>query len=459
MTIQTCTECWELVPQATVCIHCGAPLEDGFPQQMPTADKIRDLADKKAIESSHESVTNEALRFKHGLYQRPLVFFLYDHETPEFLSECTSLTVETSTGEPWDIDGIEHLLVTDDRMLALGVRNDEDFAVHVSLADVVAVESSVGWLNKRLIFSMADGSIYTFILPELDEDETEIAATHLHGVAQQHDSTESEAYKFMDAVDEAVAASDDAQEAAEALAQQFRKNAEPTVYDQVAADAGSFEEFLVGVSEANQTRQASDPEAETSLQPATSRSRLQQLRDEVALTIAGADRRDVSEYALGSGLAFGGVAVAASLSTPIGVAALLAGGAATGAYASTHPDSIVSQINLLEMAQTTRSRTGSVGPNDAVHEVGTETMAGVTEYLQQADVAHAEWLANVDPEFIMRSARQAGTVASQSGRDIDETHARVVGGGIGLLAGGLDREQQETLQEIAQLMNEDTEEK
>jgi len=455
MTIQTCTECWELAPQATVCIHCGATLEDGFSRQMPTADKIRDLANDKAIQSSHENVTFAALRSKHAVYHRPLVFFLYDTETPEFLCECTSLTVETSTGESWDIDDIEHLLVTDDRMLVLGVRDDEDFAVHVSLADVVAVESSVGWLNKRLTFSMADESSYTVTLAGLDGDETEIAATHLHGIAQQHDSTESEAYKFLDAVDEAVAGSDDAQEVAETLAQQFRKKAEPTVYDQVAADAESFEEFLVGVSEANQTRQASDPEVETSLQPATSRTRLQQLRDEVALTISGADRRDVSEYALGSGLTFGSVAVAASLSTPIGVAALLAGGAATGAYASTHPDSIVSQINPLELAQMTRSRTGSVGPDDAVHDVGTETMAGVTEYLQQADVAHAEWLANVDPEFIMRSARQAGTVASQSGRDIDETHARVVGGGIGLLAGGLDREQQETLQEIAQLMNKD----
>ena len=182
--------------------------------------------------------------------------------------------------------------------------------------------------------------------------------------------------------------------------------------------------------------------------------RLSNLRRQVAYTAQNADPAEAGKYALGAGILLGTYAVSAPISTPLGLAAIAAGGAATGAYASTHPGSLAARIDPIALAIDAKTAGRRWKKNPAPGRAGVGMALGAIDHLEEEVVPpeYAHWVANADYDSIMRGAEMARRAAEGSQGSTHPEHAAALGGGFGLLYGYLD---DETRADLEELLDED----
>ncbi|MBV0922832.1 hypothetical protein KTS45_01340 [Halomicroarcula limicola] len=400
-----------------------------------------------ATNARHESVSFHNLRSKHESYDRPLGGYLRRSERPEFICEVKKCTVETADSS-WNISaGIldsGHLLITDERVLAVFPRDEESQLVEVPFVETVGVDSSSSWRSDKLVVTDLQGYQYEFAL-DTDRESFETAARIAGDLNESVDSEESSAAKFHDEIDAEIADADDAESALYAVAALFGKRSEETHFDQAVAESDSMADLgrqiaampgigdsQPGISESESTTQLAKPSVDVA-----------GLRQRLARTASNADPKDVGKYSLGAVLGFGTAAVSAPFSTTAGIAALLAGGAATGAYASANPRSLAARIEPLQLAVNAKDRSSQLASTPGAGSHGAGATLGMAEYLSQMDhgeldEAYAKWLSEVDIEAVIEGQKMATRYANQTGEFDDPQQAGLLGGAAGLAYGYAD---------------------
>jgi hypothetical protein len=185
--------------------------------------------------------------------------------------------------------------------------------------------------------------------------------------------------------------------------------------------------------------------------------RLADVQRRVTHTLRNADPGEVAKYSLAAGVGFGAYAVSAPFSTTAGLALLAAGGAATGAYASSHPNSLAARIDPVELALNARARGKQWSASAGAKREGTGAALGTLEYLAPRAVpgAYAHWVANADFDSVMEGSDAALRAADESGEWYSPRGAAALGGGAGLLYSYLDEERRDELRDLEEVLDAD----
>ena len=463
MTVTPCSACGETVPNARHCVNCGTVRSDaGIPTEPAYQDSLTERLSERATAASHESVSFDILRSRHGKYDRPLGGYLFPEEQPEAVFRLDKTIVETYAESTWPVkSGIMksgHLVVSGDRLISITPDGEVAQVLPVPLRDVVAVSTRSTWRDSVLVVDLAEGISYSYYLGGLSDDELEAVQTLVEELGRDQSSAESRAARFVQDADDVIAESETAESALRAVADLFAERDERTVFDQTVAEAESIRELFTALSTSPAVASTgSEIQADTTgdVSLPVRKHRFSDLRRRAVYTAQNADPTEVGKYALGAGLALGTYAVTAPISTPVGLAAIAAGGAATGAYASTHPDSLAARIDPIPLAINART-TGqrwkqSSAPGGAGIGIALSALSHL-EAEQAVPPEYAHWIANADYGSIIRGAEMARRAAEQSPGSTHPDHAAVLGGGFGLMYGYLD---DETRGDLEELLDED----
>lgn len=183
---------------------------------------------------------------------------------------------------------------------------------------------------------------------------------------------------------------------------------------------------------------------------------------EVRDTVREADPEETALWGLGAGLAIANPAIAASYSTYVLLSAGVVGGAAIGAYASSHEESVFNEVDPLTMARIANSgasRGRRLGRDGAV--LGAAT--GVGSYLARhlTPEAYAQWVADADAGRILRGAvmgaeharRNVSETVDGRAPGLDRAGGALLGGTLGLLYGYVEDSESEA--SLRELLDED----
>ncbi|QCC51437.1 hypothetical protein [Halapricum salinum] len=401
-----------------------------------------------ALDAQHDTVSFDTLRSKHESYDRPLGSYLKPDEKPEIICDVKKCIIEGVDGTSWKISAgmfdSGHLVVTDERVVAIFPRDEQPQLIDISFTDSTSVSESSNWRSDELRIEDVQGYRYEFVL-STEQDTFDAVTDITHNLSDSIDSEASSAVKFLDQIDAEVAAADDAESALYAIAELFADRSETTRFDQAVAEADSLDELqqqmaaIPGIEKS--TTKVSESQSRSLV--ATPEVDVTGLRQRVTQTARGADPKDVGKYSLGAVLGFGTAAVSAPISTTVGVAALLAGGAATGAYASTNPNSLPAKIDPLSLAMDAKRRGSKLDSTPGAGGHGTGAALGTLEYLSRqdhdsVDEAYAKWLSELDIESVMEGHRVAARYAEQTGELHDPSRASILGGAAGAAYGYTD---------------------
>lgn len=462
MPTALCEECDASVPEAELCLSCGTPLAvDCIPSDEGYKHGFSNRLSDQALAADHESVSFDTLRSTHETYDRPLGGYLYPDEQPEAVLPFSKVAIDSPSETSWTAKtGLftqGHLLVTDARLVAVIPRDDGDQIVPLHFRETTAVESRAKLLNSGFSVTLADKSTYTYSLDDVGDEPLEEAVTMVQELSDAHDTAESRAGRFIQDVDAVIAESETAEDALREVADLFAARDEETHFDAVVAEATSVDELLVALSLSSAAGAAppapaedADTDGAAPNYPPTRRPQLSNLKQHVKYTAQNADPADVAKYSLAAGVGFGVYAVSAPFSTTLGLAALAAGGAATGAYASAHPDSLAARIDPVALALNANTRGRQMKAAPGPTGLGAGTALGAIEYLgsEAASEEYAQWVANADFDSMMEGARLAAKAAEQSPAFENPNHAAALGGGMGLMYGYLDEPQQRDIEEL-----------
>jgi len=444
-----CEECEETIPRARFCPECESPTMLGLLPQPDSDGPIRSQWYSDAtLNANHESVSFDKLRSKHDSYKRPLGAYIDEDEQPEAICKVKKCTIEGVDGSSWKISaGVlnsGHLIVTDKRVIGLFPRKEGPQIIAVQFTDIVGVDGSSNWRSNKLKIEDLEGYQYTFSL-DVDEETFETLTELVRELNEEVDSEDSSAAKFLNQIDNEIASAEDAETALRAVADVFENRSEKTHFDQAIAEANSIGELVDGMTAigglGTHKPEPTQSGSETSLvKPTVSLASLQR---RISETARSADPKDVGKYSLGAVLGFSTAAVSAPISTPVGIAALLAGGAATGAYASTHPNSMAARIDPLQLAMSAKNRGSQINSNSTAGGHATGAALGTAEYLGQMDhndidEAYAKWLSQVDIDSIIDGQKTAARHARRSDELGDPKQASILGGAAGLAYGYTD---------------------
>ncbi|SFL14898.1 hypothetical protein SAMN04487950_2727 [Halogranum rubrum] len=434
MTTTLCDACGEVVPTARHCEACREPLQtDVVP---PFDDYRRDFTARMsdaALDADHDSVSFEALRSRHDSYERPLGGYLVEGEQPEIVCELSSAHVADDGSYDFELDTgflkSGHLVVTSERLVTVLPGSGEPQVFEVGMTDVVGVETDSKLLGASLVVSLASGFTVTY---DVDADDTLLTelADAVRRVEARHDSTESRAAKFVQAVDDEVEAADDAETVLRNVADLFAARDEVSYVDHAVADADSVDELLDAIGDARRggDDERGDDTDDSSTLPVTDRDadrgRLTlpkrptpgSIRTRVTGTLKDADPREVGKYTMAATLGLGAYAISAPFSTTAGLAALAAGGTATGLYASANPESVVGQVDPMMLVTTMNQRGRHVHNSPIAGSANVGRTLGVAEYLGglEYDSAYAQWLVEADIDSVVDAAEVAQRRAEQN---------------------------------------------
>lgn len=454
MSTQECPTCREIGPVARYCVNCGESVNrDILPRGSEYLDGFSERVREMTTSADHYTVTQAALRSHPSEHDRPLGGYLHLDEQPKALLQLDKVVVDSFGKNLWTVKtGFRrsgYFLPTEKRLLAIVPDAQKSQVIAVPLSEIATVSIESGWRNAMLSVELNDASTYLYHLGELAEKELEFIRDLIRESFEGSNSTESTIRELRRKMDATIATSDSAEDALRSVADLFAETDEVTVYDQHVSDADSAEELFQAFAAAPNVT-ARTEEREEQLLPAMHTSTPTTLRERIASTAQNVDPDDVGRYTIGASILLGKAVVGASISTPIGLTALVAGGAVTGAYASTHPDSTVAQIDPIAFAINARTfgRVWRGSPMPGGH--GTGAIFGAIKQLENEDIPpeYAEWVANVDFEHITRGAELAVRWAERSTEFDNPTQAAVFGGSIGLAYGFLDIETQDSLEEL-----------
>jgi hypothetical protein len=369
-----------------------------------------------ALDATHNSVTFEALRVEHDKYDRPLGGYLFASEQPEAI--CDLYWAEVSDDADYSSrlspgffkDG--HLIITDERVIAVTPRKGDSQVFAIRMADIVDSEGASKWLGGSLMIPLADGFTVQYEL-DAGEELLEELTSVVESLERQHDSAESRAAKFIQAIDDEVTTASDAEAVLRNVADLFAERDELTQFDHAVANADSLDDLLVSIASSEVIHNPNDdsvPDKKGGEVPAAEEQASKvPLRVRANETIKNAEPQEVATYTLGATLGLGLYAISAPFSTTAGLAALAAGGTATGLYASANPESLVAQINPLALAMNMNQRGHAVQQSSMAGSANLGRALGAIEYLgnQNYDTAYAKWLAEADIDAVMRAAEMA----------------------------------------------------
>jgi hypothetical protein len=259
---------------------------------------------------------------------------------------------------------------------------------------------------------LADGFTVQYEL-DAGEELLEELTSVVESLERQHDSAESRAAKFIQAIDDEVTTASDAEAVLRNVADLFAERDELTQFDHAVANADSLDDLLVSIASSEVIHNPNDdsvPDKKGGEVPAAEEQASKvPLRVRANETIKNAEPQEVATYTLGATLGLGLYAISAPFSTTAGLAALAAGGTATGLYASANPESLVAQINPLALAMNMNQRGHAVQQSSMAGSANLGRALGAIEYLgnQNYDTAYAKWLAEADIDAVMRAAEMA----------------------------------------------------
>lgn len=445
MSTVICGACDETVPAARLCTECNEVLNDDI---VPSVEEYKsDFTTRMsdvALDAAHDSITFDALRSEYDKYDRPLGGYLFPSEQPEAVCELHWSEVSDDADYSSKIssglfnDG--HLLITEERVIAI-LPGEEDAQVFATgMADIIDSGKSSSWRKSLLRLSLADG--FT-VRHEVDVDGDVLNSLNgiLRVLADQYDSAESQAAKFINAVDDEVSTASDAETVLRNVADLFEERDELTQFDHAVANADSLDELLValaasgvvGESAGDSTPDNGEEDVVTMEDHAPKMS----LRVRASETIKNAEPEEVAKYTLAAALGGGAYAISAPFSTTLGLAALAAGGTATGLYASANPESIVARIDPMVLAMNMTQRGQAVEQSSMAGSKNTGMALGALEYLGSVDydTEYAKWLAEADFDTVIRGAELAQQHAEDNPALGTPREASMLGGLGGLAYG------------------------
>lgn len=444
-----CDECENTVPAVRYCPDCNSPAmvdivpEGGFEDQ-----DLSQRFSQLAAEPTHESVSFDSLRSKHDSYLRPLGSYLQEDEQPEAITSVKKCVIESIDGSSWKISagilGSGHTIITDERVLSLFPRDKEPQVVAVQFTDIVAVEAGSSWRSNKLVIEDFEGYQYEFTIAD-EQEKFESLTEIVQELNETVDTQNSIATKFLDKIDSEIEASENGESVLYGIAELFEQRSEKTRFDYAVAEASSLDELTENMAAASGfttvNEEESNSESSTTLAAPTLSGGT--LRQRISETARNADPKDVGKYSLGAIVGFGGAAMTAPFSTTAGIAALLAGGAATGVYASGNPDSIAGRIEPLELAMSAKTRGSQINSSPATAGHGTGAALGMAEYLSEMnheglDEDYAKWVSELDIDSIIEGQEMAAQRARESSEFHDPDQARILGGAVGLASGYAD---------------------
>lgn len=455
MASRHCRKCGKNIPAVRDCPDCNRRDRDLVPPITHDSEALTTRLSELAGDAEHESITFDALRSTHGQYYRPLGDFLTESESPVRLFRSSGAIIE-GVDDTWKITaGIRksgHLLLTDERLFIVLPENEpNDQVVTIDYGCITSVDLESTLRKDRICLETSEGFFYRINVSGATEDELLNNLEIIREYAPGLKAAKSRAAKFIQEVDSAVAENETAEDLLRAVAGLFADRDEVTEFDSTVANADSLNELfdeLEGVPEIGS--ESTSPESPLPQRLTSANPRLGGLPHGVSYTVKNADPAEVGKYTLAAGIGFGAYAVTAPFSTVAGLAALAAGGAATGAYASSHPNSLAARIDPITLATRARVRGEEWRKSDAPGEGGAGAAIGALEYLSNEDLSseYAHWLTNLDIEQVQRGAELA---AREANRREDIHHpmaATAIGAGIGGAYGYMGDNQLEEIQGI-----------
>jgi hypothetical protein len=379
---------------------------------------------------------------EHDKYDRPLGGYLFALEQPKAICELhwaeLSNDADYSSRISAGVFKDGHLVITDGRVIAITPGEDESQVFAIRMADIVDSDGASKWLGGSLTIPLADGFTVQYEL-DADEELLEELSNLVESLAKQHDSAESRAAKFIQAIDDEVATASDAEVVLRNVADLFAERDELTQFDHAVANADSLDDLLVSIASSgviHDPGEDSVPDSESGKVPVSEEQASNPpLRVRATETIKDAEPQDVAMYTLGATMGLGAYAISAPFSTALGLTALAAGGTATGLYASANPESVVAQINPLALAMNMNQRGSAVQQSSMAGSANLGRALGAVEYLgnQNYDTAYAQWFAEVDIDSVMRGAEMAQRRA-ENNPELGTAREASMLGGIGGLA-------------------------
>jgi hypothetical protein len=247
-------------------------------------------------------------------------------------------------------------------------------------------------------------------------------------LVQEHyskfETEESQAIRLDNTIDDIISSSEEASECFQEIAELIDEYDAVTSYDQIIAEAETFDE-AIGSFHAEYTRNSDSLATQPKQQSSTGK-----LRNIIKET----DLDDIGPWTLAALVVGGPPAVAASVSTSLGIGALLLGGGSLGIYSSANPESKLAQIDPIRAAL--NLRVGGLAHKQSSLRGGYGTGVAITA-LEQIDTKsippeYADWVTKIDINTILRDARLASKAANHSAQSYDDRVVRLLGGAVGV---------------------------
>ncbi|MDL0134339.1 hypothetical protein [Halobacterium salinarum] len=250
-------------------------------------------------------------------------------------------------------------------------------------------------------------------------------------------SAEATAVQLVDNMDAIISDADDADDGFSGLSELFQRQESVSQVDRAFEDAESFDDLLTSLADFRQSTKHAEnspsikESTESTVEPAPDGDTIGQKVRQIAHE---ADPKTVGGYAIGAVIAAGGYAVTAPISTTVGMAAILTGGASAGAYASANPDSQLAEIDPISTAVQMRTAGLARRSNSDPGGYGTRALLSAVDQVDTEELspAYAKWAAQADIDTIMKDAELAAQAANRSPKSHDEMAARAFGGVVGI---------------------------
>ncbi|UHQ95094.1 hypothetical protein [Haloterrigena alkaliphila] len=395
----------------------------------------------KCENASHPSVSRAVLNSTHGKYSQWLSTYLFPDEQPVAIFDSGATLITAPNTDSWEIDpGFRktgHLILTDRRILTVTSTNSRDQLVSIDHEEIATIDGESKWRKDAITLRTVDGGTYRIELVNADFSNV---VDLIHESMGSPGSAEPQATEFKQEIDDVVAEAEDAETVLQELSDLIVDSDHRTGFDRAVSDASSLDELvaLISVDQEHSPSDASHPVlGGKKSQLPIQRSQISDFREKVAYTAKNADPAEVGKYTLGAGLALGTAAVSAPFSTALGLGAIAASGAATGAYASAHPDSLAARIDPIELSLNAKSRGRAWQSSSAPGGSGVGATLGAVEYLGDEAVppAYSHWFTMADIEMIRKGAALGAQKGATSPGIGNSRQAAAIGGGLGLAYG------------------------
>jgi len=349
---------------------------------------------------------------------------------PEAEEEATDLIKQTDDADEV-IEGLEQIIAS----------HSPD-----SADEAVSKAESFAHLARMLD---TDGSITSWVEARVDVLTRNETAQLRDVISEVPAAVESRA-------DEVVQQADSAETLTEDLTDLIETHYEQQA-DEVVTDAHSVSD-LVSTLEHNQGAIEEESNADSFFD--TLREQTDRGVEEAQATIEDAEPHEAAMWGLLAGAAvvhptFGAPAIAAERSTAALVGASALGGGALGAYASSHEESVLAEIDPAEVLSSSKQMADQTKDIEEIDGRTLGAVLGASSHL--ADVltpeAYSQWVAHADADAVLEGAALGAKYAQNRELGMSSHEGKAVGAGLGLLYSYVDTEDSE--EQLQQVLEDD----